>query len=98
MTRSVGYIPVSYEMSNFLSKSPIFKTRESTLTFSLICLEAVLVCFLEGFVVMNHLALVSNCNLTTAATGKYLDQKNKICCFLNRDYLTLLTYSRCQHV
>ncbi|KAI8583759.1 hypothetical protein K450DRAFT_219866 [Umbelopsis ramanniana AG] len=69
MTRSTGYIPVSHEMSNFFSTSPIFKTRESTIVFSLICLEAVLVCFLEGFVVMNHLQLVSNCNLSPAAEG-----------------------------
>jgi hypothetical protein len=74
MTRSTGYIPVSHEMSNFISTTPIFKTRESTLTFSLICLEAVLVCFLEGFVVMNHLNLVSNCNLSQAAEGKSLEQ------------------------
>lgn len=70
MTRSTGYIPVSHEMSNFFSTTPIFKTRDSTLTFSLICLEAVIVCFLEGFVVMNHLALVGNCSLTQEAQGK----------------------------
>lgn len=76
MARSAGYIPVvSSEMSNFFSNSPIFKTRESTLTFSLITLEAVLVCFLEGFVVYNHLALVSNCSLTTAASGMSAQKK-----------------------
>lgn len=70
MARSAAYIPVSSEMSNFFSNTPIFKTRESTLTFSLITLEAVLVCFLEGFVVYNHLSLVDNCNLSAAASGK----------------------------
>ncbi|KAI9283982.1 hypothetical protein BC943DRAFT_280206 [Umbelopsis sp. AD052] len=60
-------------MSNFFSTTPIFKTRESTITFSLICLEAVLVCFLEGFVVMNHLSLVANCNLSPSAEGNMSD-------------------------
>jgi hypothetical protein len=70
MARSAAYTPVSSEMSNFLKTTPIFKTRESTLTFGLIVLECVLICFLEGFVVHNHLLLVSNCTLTTTASGK----------------------------
>ncbi|KAJ2958566.1 hypothetical protein NQZ79_g5886 [Umbelopsis isabellina] len=57
MARKAAYTPVSTEMSKFLNTTPVFKTRESTLTFGLIVLECVLICFLEGFVVQNHLLL-----------------------------------------
>ncbi|KAI9319350.1 hypothetical protein BX666DRAFT_1854402 [Dichotomocladium elegans] len=53
----------------WLRDSPLFKTRESTITFTLICLESILICFLEGFVVMNHHALVSNCAMDIVGKG-----------------------------
>lgn len=50
-------------------KEKVFKTRESTATLVLITVECILICFLEGFVVMNHLNLVSNCNMDMTGEG-----------------------------
>ncbi|KAL1931685.1 hypothetical protein VTP01DRAFT_9828 [Rhizomucor pusillus] len=51
----------------------IFSSIDSIITFALVCIEAVLICFLEGFVVNNHLALVSNCQVNnTPAAQSFL--------------------------
>lgn len=47
----------------------IFSSIDSIITFALVCIEAVLICFLEGFVVNNHLALVSNCQVNNTPAG-----------------------------
>ncbi|KAI8148566.1 hypothetical protein BJV82DRAFT_506250 [Fennellomyces sp. T-0311] len=54
----------------FWSRSnPLFKTNDSIITISLITAEAIIICFLEGFVVMNHLQLVSNCAMDRNGEG-----------------------------
>ncbi|KAI9499739.1 hypothetical protein BDB00DRAFT_795403 [Zychaea mexicana] len=54
----------------FWSRSnPLFKTNDSIMTIALVSVEAVLICFLEGFVVMNHLQLVSNCSMDRSGEG-----------------------------
>lgn len=53
-----------------LRDNPIFKTKESIATLSVISLECILICILEGLVVMNHLALVSNCQMDTVGQGE----------------------------
>ncbi|ORZ03813.1 hypothetical protein BCR43DRAFT_484030 [Syncephalastrum racemosum] len=50
-------------------KEKVFKTPESTATLALITIQCILICFLEGFVVMNHLDLVSNCNMDMSGEG-----------------------------
>ncbi|KAI8087779.1 uncharacterized protein B0P05DRAFT_486985 [Gilbertella persicaria] len=45
-----------------LRENPIFRTKESIMTFSLVLFECIVICILEGIVIMNHLQLVSNCN------------------------------------
>ncbi|KAI9313744.1 hypothetical protein BX666DRAFT_1863544 [Dichotomocladium elegans] len=52
-----------------LNRSPLFKTKFSTAFIVLVTIEAVVLCILEGLVVKNHLALVSNCNLDLNGQG-----------------------------
>lgn len=52
-------------------ENPIFKTKESIFTLGLVTFEAIVICILEGIVIMNHLGLVSNCNLDTQGKGMY---------------------------
>ncbi|KAL7325256.1 hypothetical protein PS15p_207766 [Mucor circinelloides] len=52
-----------------IRENPIFKTKESILTISVVTFEAILICILEGIVIMNHLGLVSNCNPDSAGVG-----------------------------
>ncbi|KAI9256932.1 hypothetical protein BY458DRAFT_578586 [Sporodiniella umbellata] len=47
----------------------LFKTKESTLTFSLVTCEAIIISILEGMVIKNHLGLVQNCSATTIEEG-----------------------------
>lgn len=58
----------SFAMGDSTVKS-IFSSIDSIITFALVCIEAVLICFLEGFVVNNHLALVSNCQVNNTPAG-----------------------------
>jgi hypothetical protein len=53
-----------------LRKNPIFQTRESIFTLSLVSFEAIVICILEGIVVKNHLGLVQNCALDPTGEGK----------------------------
>ncbi|KAI9263446.1 hypothetical protein BDA99DRAFT_510222 [Phascolomyces articulosus] len=54
----------------FWSRSnPLFKTNDSIITLALVSAEAIIICFLEGFVVMNHLNLVSNCSMDRNGEG-----------------------------
>lgn len=50
-------------------ENPIFKTKESIFTISLVTFEAVIICILEGIVIMNHLGLVQNCDLDKQGKG-----------------------------
>ncbi|KAI8090525.1 hypothetical protein BDF21DRAFT_333640 [Thamnidium elegans] len=50
-------------------ENPIFKTKESIYTLGLVTFEALVICILEGIVIMNHLGLVSNCNVDTQGKG-----------------------------
>jgi hypothetical protein len=50
-------------------ENPIFKTKESIFTIGLVTFEAVIICILEGIVIMNHLGLVSNCNPDNVGIG-----------------------------
>ncbi|KAI9273913.1 hypothetical protein EDC94DRAFT_672683 [Helicostylum pulchrum] len=50
-------------------ENPIFKTKESIFTLGLVTFEAIVICILEGIVIMNHLGLVSNCNPDTQGKG-----------------------------
>ncbi|KAI8876495.1 hypothetical protein K501DRAFT_298782 [Backusella circina FSU 941] len=52
-----------------LRKNPIFQTKESIFTLSLVSFEAIVICILEGIVVMNHLGLVQNCDLDPTGEG-----------------------------
>lgn len=52
-----------------IRENPIFKTKESIFTIGLVTFEAVVICILEGIVIMNHLGLVSNCNPDTVGIG-----------------------------
>ena len=56
-------------------ENPIFKTKESIFTISIVTFEAVIICILEGIVIMNHLGLVQNCK--TDAHGNGLAQAKK---------------------
>lgn len=51
-------------------ENPIFKSKDSICTISLVTFEAVVICILEGIVIMNHLGLVQNCNVDRAGKGK----------------------------
>ncbi|KAI8364904.1 hypothetical protein BD560DRAFT_402345 [Blakeslea trispora] len=52
-----------------LKESPLFRTKEAACTFSLVVFECIVICILEGMVIMNHHELVSNCNLDTFGKG-----------------------------
>ncbi|KAK4511747.1 RRM domain-containing protein [Mucor velutinosus] len=52
-----------------IRENPIFKTKESIFTISVVTFEAILICILEGIVIMNHLGLVSNCSPDSAGIG-----------------------------
>ncbi|KAI8336566.1 hypothetical protein BC941DRAFT_427458 [Chlamydoabsidia padenii] len=56
-------------MPNPNTFSSIFKNRNFTVTLGLVSLECILICFLEGFVVMNHLKMVGNCQMSTVGNG-----------------------------
>ncbi|KAI8338007.1 hypothetical protein BC941DRAFT_424339 [Chlamydoabsidia padenii] len=47
----------------------IFKNRDFVITLSLVTVECIVICLLEGFVVMNHLKLVGNCQMTPIGNG-----------------------------
>ncbi|KAI8096495.1 uncharacterized protein BX664DRAFT_324131 [Halteromyces radiatus] len=49
--------------------SSIFKNRDFAITLGLVSVECILICILEGFVVMNHLKLVGNCQMTPVGNG-----------------------------
>ncbi|CAO3658651.1 unnamed protein product [Rhizopus stolonifer] len=52
-----------------IQESYLFKTKESTLTFSLVTCEAIIIAILEGMIIMNHLGLVQNCSATSVEDG-----------------------------
>jgi hypothetical protein len=52
-------------------ENPIFRSRDSILTISLVTFEAIVICILEGIVIMNHLGLVQNCNPDQAGIGTH---------------------------
>lgn len=64
---ALNYIGTTQPMA--IRENPIFKTKESILTISVVTFEAILICILEGIVIMNHLGLVSNCNPDSAGVG-----------------------------
>ncbi|ORX46282.1 hypothetical protein DM01DRAFT_303965 [Hesseltinella vesiculosa] len=47
----------------------ILRNRDFAYTLGLVSVECVLICILEGMVVMNHLGLVSNCAMDTTGEG-----------------------------
>ncbi|ORZ06861.1 hypothetical protein BCR42DRAFT_426583 [Absidia repens] len=47
----------------------IFKNRDFSITLGLVTVECILISILEGFVVMNHLKLVGNCQMTPVGNG-----------------------------
>ncbi|KAI8971119.1 hypothetical protein BDB01DRAFT_812406 [Pilobolus umbonatus] len=53
----------------FSRENPVFKTKESILTLSIVSFEAILIIILEGMVIMHHLKLVANCNPTSIGEG-----------------------------
>lgn len=53
--------------------NPIFRTKESIFTIGLVTFEAIVICILEGIVIMNHLGLVQNCNMDLYGKGKPSD-------------------------
>lgn len=56
-------------MSLLKQQTPIFNSKESVATLVLVSVEAILLSILEGLVVWNHLALVSNCNMDSKGQG-----------------------------
>ncbi|KAG2220330.1 hypothetical protein INT45_004015 [Circinella minor] len=56
-------------MSFWSRKNPLFKTNDSIIIITLVTIEAIIICFLEGFVVMNHLDLIGNCTLNRNGQG-----------------------------
>ncbi|KAI7876824.1 hypothetical protein K492DRAFT_219705 [Lichtheimia hyalospora FSU 10163] len=56
-------------MSFLLKHTPIFNSNDSVATLVIVSVEAVLLSILEGLVVMNHLALVSNCDMDRKGQG-----------------------------
>lgn len=50
-------------------ENPIFKTKESIFTLGLVTFEAIVICILEGIIIMNHLGLVQNCAPDVAGMG-----------------------------
>ncbi|ORZ05406.1 hypothetical protein BCR42DRAFT_428243 [Absidia repens] len=56
-------------MSDLSKFSAIFKNRDFTITLGLVSVECILICFLEGFVVMNHLKMVGNCQMSPVGDG-----------------------------
>lgn len=56
---------------SLLKQTPVFKSKDSIATLVLVSVEAILLSILEGLVVMNHLALVSNCNMDRKGQGIY---------------------------
>ncbi|KAI8071381.1 hypothetical protein BC940DRAFT_294323 [Gongronella butleri] len=56
----------------------ILHNRDFALTLGLVSVECVLICILEGMVVMNHLGLVSNCNMATNVTGQGVSESDLI--------------------
>lgn len=64
-------------------ENPIFRTKDSIFTISLVTFEAVIICILEGIIIMNHLGLVQNCNPDAAGRGTYKDNLNLIILFIS---------------
>lgn len=66
------FLPQEKKMTSKLvsKENPIFKSKDSICTISLVTFEAVVICILEGIVIMNHLGLVQNCNVDRAGKGK----------------------------
>ncbi|KAI7862719.1 hypothetical protein BDF14DRAFT_1735477 [Spinellus fusiger] len=52
-----------------LKNSPVFATRDSIITLSLVTVECIVISILEGFVIKWHLALTSNCALDMTGEG-----------------------------
>ena len=75
-------------MGSSLRDNPLFKTKESIATLSVISLECILICILEGLVVKNHLALVSNCQMDSVGQG--IEKKNRRIHVLNHYILIIL--------
>lgn len=50
-------------------ENPIFRTKESIFTLGLVAFEAIVICILEGIVIMHHLMLVSNCYMDPVGKG-----------------------------
>lgn len=53
-------------------ENPIFKTKESMFTIGLVTFEAIVICILEGIVIMNHLGLVQNCAMDKHGKGTFM--------------------------
>lgn len=62
-------------MSSVNKISTILKNRDFAITLGLVSVECILISLLEGFVVMNHLKLVGNCQMTPVGNGRLLKKK-----------------------
>lgn len=76
-------------MGSSLRDNPLFKTKESIATLSVISLECILICILEGLVVKNHLALVSNCQMDSVGQGEKAKTTSSFHVQLNIDHAFL---------